>query len=450
KAAAAFTLAQLLALADLRATARLKGPPGCRCRTNGVLASCRSASTRAAAGGPMAVLRLRQSAAKLRAEEEADAALGTSQAQDHRTGLRATAPTAVVGKLIAIVPPLSTPLKKTVPMEQLGCHLARRCGRSTGGVGPSSLARVYGSRLRVGQLPEDYAECFIGLEPVRQPGGADTNGEHSSADIIARRTAISAAAAGIAGAEDGCDLAPPPPPPTATTTTSGALLGSVGVGEEISLLLAANAGMAPSLGAAPALAPGMPVMGAALGGLMAHFAPLAVNYSQPAPGLLYTAPSYSTISGSEPDARGMFGGADVAPATTAAAPDLMLDADGSGGSSEDDDDGGTGGSGQDMGTDAALGAAFDDEFEDVGPLTQHSSGGMGGYLSGFGGGPCGGMFPYVTGGGGTAVFGTTVGGLGGMGGGGGGGGGSSSGGGMFGTGTGPSPVDDDGIMVEEF
>ncbi|GIL53674.1 hypothetical protein Vafri_9311 [Volvox africanus] len=449
KAAAAFTLAQLLALADLRATVRLKELPGCRsrsvgARTNGVLASCRSAATRAAAGGPMAVLRLRQSAAKRRAEAEADAALGTSQPQHHRTGFRAAAPTAVVGKRIAIVPPLSTPQKNAVQMGQLGCHLARRCGRGTGGIGPSSLARVYGSRLRVGQLPDDYAECFIGLEPVRQPADADPNEKDSSADPAARRTAISVA---VAGTMDGSGLAPPPP-------TAGAFLGSVGVAsEEISFLFAANAGMTSPLGTAPALAPGVPVMGAAVGSLMAPYAPLAANYSQPAPGLLYTAPSYGTHPGSGPDARGMFRGAEVAPAVTAAAPDLMLDADDSGGSSEDDDDddddgGGTGGIGQDMGTDAALGAAFDDEFEDADPLTQRSSGGMGGYLSGFGGTQGGGMFPYVTGGGGTAVFGTTVVGLGGVGGGG--GGGSSSGGGMFGTETGPSPVDDDGVMVEEF
>ncbi|GIL85029.1 hypothetical protein Vretimale_9871 [Volvox reticuliferus] len=439
KAAATFTLAQLLALADLRATARLKEPSARRSRTNGVLAGCRSAATRAAAEGPMAVMRLRQSAAKRRAEEEADAASGTSPLPRHRTGFSSAAPAAVGGKRIAIVPPLSTPPKGTVPVEHLGCHLARRWGPGSGGVRSSSLARVYGSRLRVGWLPEDYAECFIGLEPVRQPD--DVDGEDSSAHVVRRRTA---AAAGVAGVVEGSGLSAAAPPPT-----GGALLGSAGVGEEMSFLFAANNGMA-SVAATASLAPGVPAMAAAVGGLMAPFASVAANPSQPAPGLLYGAPLYGTTPGSGADVRGMFGGAVVAPppmaAAAAAAPDLMLDAE-DGSSSEDDEDGGAGCSGQDMGADTALGAAFDDEFEDVGPVTQHSSaGGMDGYLSGFGGGPVGGMFPYVTGGG-TAVFGGTTVGLTGMCGGDGGGGG---GGGGFGTGTGPNAAEDDGIMVEEF
>ncbi|EFJ47215.1 hypothetical protein VOLCADRAFT_92242 [Volvox carteri f. nagariensis] len=426
-------------------------------RTNGALAGSQATAPRAttaATAGPRGqatvVLKLRQSNAKRRAEEEADAALAVPASQRLRS--TAAAPTAIFTKRIAIVSPPGT--QSPAAPEQLGCHLARRCrgpggnghrGGSGGGgnIGPSSLARVYGSRLRISQLPEDYEECFVGLEPVRQPDPDELLVAHVGS---AQRKAAAAAIAGAGGA--------PHADSGGGGGLGGALLGTVGVGQEMSFMFP---GVTPG-GALATLVPGAPTATAAAapaatvaGGLLAPLGHISAGLPMATAILPYTSAPYDAVAGTT------MGGPAAAAAAVVAGPDLMLDADDSTESEEEEGDVSAGGGGQSMDTDAALGAAFDD-FEGMGPMTQpprpqpHPGGD--GYGTGFGGGAVGaggGMFGYGTGGGGSLGFGGMASGLPGSGmgmgmsisaGGGGGGG--------FGTGTGTtSTVDDDGFVAAE-
>ncbi|GFR51467.1 hypothetical protein Agub_g13876, partial [Astrephomene gubernaculifera] len=236
KATASYCLEQLLALADLRAVAAL--------RKQHIL------STRHPRGGThppplnhhlQAVIQLRQSAAKRQAEE---------QAAGHQPAASAAAAVTSVGrKPIVVVPPPGAAAAGAPATAPLGCHLARRCpaaggrtatpGGAAGGSGRgaaegSSLARVYGSRIRVSELPEDYAEYFQGLEPVAQPEPAEELDPMSpllDPNAVHKRQRLGPDAAAATMAPGAMMLGGAP------VASSGNLLGSGAVGAEVPFLM---------------------------------------------------------------------------------------------------------------------------------------------------------------------------------------------------------------------
>ncbi|KXZ53690.1 hypothetical protein GPECTOR_6g607 [Gonium pectorale] len=222
-------------------------------------------------GARVALIQLRHGAAKRRAEEEAEATSAAAPLQSHSSTGRDVSAVSRKRIAIALLPGVVPPPAGV----SLGCHLARRAGAGPGGGGGgsgsgggagSSLARVYGGKLRTSQLPEDYVECFAGLapEPRLDPNMELDDGVLGSPGPQRRHRigrggvgaeALAAASAAAAGE---------------------APLGSVGVGSDMPFLLSSAASLqaqpqAAANGVGVGFDPGL--VGASPGGLLAPFLP---------------------------------------------------------------------------------------------------------------------------------------------------------------------------------